>query len=416
MKNNRTARIAVALLLLFAISLSICGCTAPSSQALSDGVTPNTVTPTDDLSQGNAAMTDFAVRLLQGCNEDGKNTLVSPLSVLCALAMSVNGADGETRAETERVLGMTADQLNQYVYTYQSTLPQSESAKLSPANSIWSTDDRHFTVDRDFLQINADYYGADVFQVPFDTPTFERMNGWVNEHTDGMIPKIVDELPSDTVMCLVNALAFDAEWTTPYSEYQVRASTFTKQDGTVQDAELMHSEEWYYLEDEHATGFIKHYRGRGYAFVALLPNEGVDLADYVASLDGASLRELLTHPISTTVYAAMPKFESTYDVELSGVLAEMGMPLAFEPSCADFSQLGRYEGKNIYISSIVHKTVISVGEKGTKAGAVTMVVDSPDCAPMDPKHVTLDRPFLYMLIDCENSVPFFIGTVTELER
>ena len=415
MKEIRIAHITVSLLLLLAISLSVCGCIAPSSQVLSDGVTPNTVTPSDDLSPGNAAMTDFAVRLLQGCNEDGKSTLVSPLSVLCALAMSVNGADDETRAEMERVLGMTADQLNQYVYTYQSALPQSESAKLSLANSIWSTDDKRFTVDRDFLQINADYYGADVFQVPFDTPTVERMNDWVNEHTDGMIPKIVDELPPETVMCLVNALAFDAEWTTPYSEYQVRAGTFTKQDGTVQDAELMHSEEWYYLEDEHTTGFIKQYRGRGYAFVALLPNEGVDLADYVASLDGASLRELLTHPISTTVYAAMPKFESTYDVELSGVLAEMGMPLAFEPADADFSRLGRYEGKNIYISSIVHKTVISVGEKGTKAGAVTMVVDSPDDAPMDPKHVTLDRPFLYMLIDCENSVPFFIGTVTELE-
>ncbi len=415
MKRNRLTLTIVSILLLFAISVSICSCASAPSKDLMDGVTPNEVTPSADLTQGNAAVTDFAIKLFQATNEDGKNTLISPLSVLCALSMSANGAKGETLAEMETVLGMTADELNVYLYSYMNALPQSETSKLSLANSVWFTDDARFTVDRDFLQTTADYYGADVYQVPFDTPTSEKMNEWVNEHTDGMIPHAVDDLPEDAVMLLVNALAFDAEWTEAYSEEQVKSRPFYGQDGAVQNAEMMHGTEHLYLEDENATGFIKYYKGRKYAFVALLPHASISISDYVDSLDGASLHALLTDPTQAVVSTAIPKFETSYDVEMSDILADMGMPLAFDPSQADLTGLGRYVGENVFISSVFHKTVISVGEKGTRAGAVTVVVDSPTSADdIEPKRVYLDRPFVYMLIDCENSVPFFIGTVTEL--
>ena len=59
-----------------------------------------------------------------------------------------------------------------------------------------------------------------------------------------------------------------------------------------------------------------------------------------------------------------------------------------------------------------------MGEKGTKAGAAAVVemVDksAAEVKPEEIKEVYLDRPFVYMLIDCENNVPFFIGSMTDM--
>ncbi len=382
---------------------------------LMEGISAATVTTTDDLTAGNAALTDFAVRLFKASEKSGKNTLVSPLSVASALAMTANGADNATLAQVEQVLGLSRDQLNHYLYSYVKKLPQSEKAKLSLANSIWFTDDDSFTVNREFLQKNADYYGADLYKAPFNRKTVADINSWVKGKTDGMIPEIIDDLSPAAVMCLVNALAFEAEWFIPYEENQVHEGTFTREDRTVHRVEFMHSGEDYYLEDENATGFIKHYSDLKYAFVALLPNAGVSVSDYVASLDGAALRAMLSSPQETTVVAALPKFETEYSVNMSAILEDMGMHDAFNVKKADFSSLGRSTKGNIFINRVVHKTFISVAEQGTKAGAATAIeMDAGSAMTPEPKTVTLDRPFVYMLIDFENRVPFFIGTLMDV--
>ncbi len=74
-------------------------------------------------------------------------------------------------------------------------------------------------------------------------------------------------------------------------------------------------------------------------------------------------------------------------------------------------------GNNIYISSVIHKTFISVAEQGTKAGAATVVAMNEATAALaeDPKQVYLTRPFLYMIIDCESNLPLFLGTMMDLE-
>ena len=178
----------------------------------------------------------------------------------------------------------------------------------------------------------------------------------------------------------------------------------------------MYSTENGYLEDENATGFIKYYKDRKYAFVALLPNEGITVSEYVNSLNGESLAEMLENPQAIPVNTAIPKFETEYDTDMAEFLASMGMPKAFDASKADFSALGTSSAGNIFISRVLHKTFISVGEKGTKAGAATAVEMRDECAPgyTENKTVYLDRPFVYMLIDCENNIPFFIGTLNEI--
>ena len=230
-----------------------------------------------------------------------------------------------------------------------------------------------------------------------------------------MIPEILDEIPDEAIMYLVNALAFDAKWADEYEEHQIREGRFTMEDGTRQDVDMMHSDEYTYLEDDLATGFIKYYKDRKYAFVAMLPNEGVTVSQYVDSLTGEHLRELLNNPLDLTVFASIPKFETEYDIEMSEVLQEMGMTDAFDYRVADFSKLGTYnvDGMNICINRVLHKTFISVSEQGTRAGAATAVEMVAEGAMeiVEFKEVVLDRPFVYMLIDCETNLPFFIGTM-----
>ena len=329
--------------------------------------------------------------------------------------MTANGAEEETLEQMEAVLGMTAEELNLYLYSYMKNLPQSDKYKLSLANSIWLTEDERFTVNQDFLQTNADYYGADIYKAAFDNQTCKDINNWVKEKTDEMIPEILDEIPVDAIMYLVNALAFEAEWSEIYEENQVRDGVFTKEDGTKQNSDFMYGIEGTYLEDEKAAGFMKYYKGDKYAFVAMLPNEGVSISEYIASLNSESVNALLTNPQHTTVHTAIPKFETEYAVEMSEILKTMGMTKAFDSDNAEFEGLGTSTAGNIFINRVIHKTFISVGEKGTKAGAATVVevTDSAVEEPQEPKKIYLDRPFVYMLVDCENKIPFLIGTMME---
>lgn len=417
--KTRISLIIVSLFLICAMAVNLTGCATMEVQAknLMEGITPNQVSALDDLSSQNTDVTDFAIRLFKASEESGKNTLISPLSVLCALVMTANGAEKETLAQMEEVLGMTTEELNLYLYSYMQNLPQGEKYKLSLANSIWFTEDERFTVNQNFLQTNADYYGADIYKAPFDKQTCKDINNWVKDKTDEMIPEILDEIPADAIIYLVNALAFEAEWSEIYEKQQVRDGKFTKEDGTKRDVDFMYSTEGTYLEDENATGFKKYYKGGKYAFVAMLPNEGVSVSEYITSLTGESLNALLSNPQHGTVHTSIPKFETEYTVEMSEILKDMGMTEAFDMYNADFEGLGASTAGNIFINSVLHKTFISVGEKGTKAGAATIVEmnDGAAAEPQEPKEVYLDRPFVYMLIDCENNIPFFIGTMMDVD-
>ena len=174
MKKAKLKISIVCWLLLFVIALNLASCSqGRKSKNLMDGVKPNEVNRMYELSERNLASTDFALRLLKNLESDGENTLISPLSVLAALAMTANGAKGETLAQMESVLGMSKEDLNLYLYSYVNSLPQGEKYKLSIANSIWFRDDERLTVKDSFLQTNADYYSADIYKALFDDKTLK---------------------------------------------------------------------------------------------------------------------------------------------------------------------------------------------------------------------------------------------------
>ena len=406
------------LLLLCVIVANLTACTAKiDAKNLMKDVTPRRVDALYDIRSESAVITDFAIRLFQASEENGKNTLISPLSVLAALAMTLNGADGQTRAQIEAVLGMSAEELNLYFYSYMDRISMAVASELKLANSIWVTDAEDFTVEENFLQINADYFDADIYEAPFDQTTLRDINNWVKRETDGMIAKLLDNISNDAVMYLINALAFEGEWLEPYKKPQVIDGEFTKENGENQNVTYMYSEEGIYLEDEMTKGFVKYYKGAKFAFVALLPNEGISVSEYVASLTGSKVSSLLASGEYECVHASIPKFSTEYEMSMLNVLGDMGITDAFDSALANFSRLGHSASGNLVISEIYHKTSITVDEAGTKASAATSVeVNSRGMEPLEPKEVYLDRPFVYMLIDLRNNLPFFIGTVMEIEQ
>ena len=392
--------------------------TKVNAKNLMGDISPKAVTKSNDLTNGNKAYYDFAVSLFKENQVNGDNILISPLSVLCALSMTANGANDDTLKEMEKVFGISSSEMNKYLYSYINGLEQGEKFSVKLANSLWITNDETFKVNNDFLQINADYHSPEMYAVDFNNEnTVKDMNKWVKKNTDNMIPSIIDKpLPDHTLMCLMNALAFEAEWANIYEDIQIHEGTFYARNGASQTVDFMYNEEHMYLCDDEATGFLKYYAGEKYAFVAVLPNENIKLEDYINNLTGEKIANLLNTAQNEKVKTKIPKFEYDYSADITDMLMNMGIKTAFDADNADFSGIGTWDYGNLFVSKILHKTYISVAEKGTKAGAVTAVLTNGSTAmPLKELEVYLDRPFVYMIIDCENNIPFFIGTVTSVE-
>ena len=269
------------LALTFLLSLTACASQEIQAEELTAGVhTGNPSGAMDFDGPETLLVNDFAVRLFQQTTAEGENTLLSPISVLSALAMAGNGAQSETLAQMEEVFGLSVPELNSWLHAWMVCLENYE-ATVKTANSLWLKTDA-IRVEEDFLQSCIQWYYAEVYEAPFDQTTVKDLNLWVEENTNGMIKDMVSEISSDTVLCLVNALAFDAEWERIYYDFQVQEDFFTREDGIRREGTFMYSDEEYYWEDDLSTGVMKYYEGDVYAFVGLLPKEGVTLERYVS--------------------------------------------------------------------------------------------------------------------------------------
>ena len=410
MKRRILSAIITTALTLSALTLS--ACQSEKSLETTDLMTGikaashETVKPDDAFK---SAYDNFSVELLKKCFDGKSNTLISPLSVSSALTMTANGANGQTKDEMEKVLGsgMPLDELNKYLSSFSGSLTSGEDFKLKNANSIWFRDEENrLTVEKDFLQKNADYFGAAIYKRAFDNATCKEINNWVSEHTDGMIDKLLDNGDALSNIALINATAFNAVWETYYFDNFVEDGTFTDTNGNEQSATMLISEESEYINGDNCTGFIKKYKGGKYGFAAILPDSNVSISDFVGSLNGDKLFKMLQNTENANVVAKIPKFEYEYSAELSEALKALGMPTAFSDS-ADFSGIS---GDKLLISDVLHKTKISVTEEGTRAVAATGVVMS--AAPDGDKQVILNRPFMYMILDNETMLPLFAGVYT----
>lgn len=413
MKRKFTSLTLTSAILISALSLSACQSEKPlETTDLMTGIkaaSHETVKPDDAFK---SAYDNFSVELLKKCFDGKSNTLISPLSVSTALTMTANGANGQTKDEMEKVLGsgMPLDELNIYLSSFSGSLTSGEDFKLKNANSIWFIKDNNFNVNNEFLQTNADFYHAEIYKRAYNSEIVNDINNWVSEHTDGMIDKILDNIPDDAIMYLINAVSFDAEWENVYKENDIADGKFTNSEDKLMNVTMMHSAESIYLESDGCKGFIKQYKGGKYSFAALLPDN--DIASFISSLSGEKLCRILSSTESCSVETKLPKFSYEYSDTLNNALSQLGMPTAFDENNADFSGIGKSTVGNISIGKVIHKTKIEVNEKGTKAGAAALVEMVDNACAINEKQVILNRPFMYMILDNETMLPLFAGIYT----
>lgn len=380
------------------------------------GSAPDIGIPNEPFESGVA---NYSVKLFQQtllANPSDENMVLSPLSVLYALGMAANGADGETRSQMEQLLSdgtLNVNSLNVGIRGLTERLLRAGDAKMKIGNSIWFDGSESLSVNPAFLQTNADYFGAQAYRTDFRSPeTVKQINQWVDQQTEGKISRIIDRLDESAMLCLVNTMLFSSEWESVYREYQVQDGAFHAPDGEVRVKYMLSTEQR--IHDGTAQGVVKPFADDRFAFAAIVPDDE-DVDAYVQSLTGESLRKLLSSASEPYpdgyAQAELPKFRFAYDAELSPALQAMGLKDGFDAVKADFSPMGTAEGGNLYIGQVLHKSFIEVDELGAKAGAATAVIMDAGGAAPTMQEIRFNRPFVCVIYDTSSRLPLFLGIV-----
>lgn len=414
MRKRRSISI-ISFILSLTLMLTFWGCgTTVKAEDLMEGITASKVDGKNSDDKFLDSQLNFAIQLLRQNGGATNNTVMSPASVAQALAMVANGADGETLKQIETVLGkgISVEDLNRYYYSFLQNLRSD--GTLTSVNSIWFNET--IDVNRDFLQKNADYYGADAYASPFDADTAEDINNWVSNKTNGLIPEIIDSIDSSTISVMLNAMYFNAEWEEKYEDTDLKDYQFTSVTGEKQTATYMISHENYISDNKTFEGIMKHYKGKKYAFVAVKAmdrriDKEPDYTKFITEdLNSEALMKAMKN-INDSATTYIPKFKIEYGGSQIEALKKMGITDVFDPEKANLSGISNEPS---FISSAVHKAVIDVNEHGTEAAAATQMTDIISSSSGKTKTVAFDCPFIYMIIDTSTFLPVFIGSVTSM--
>ena len=418
---------ALSLALACALALALPGCGAAAAQTrelTADAVYAANYDGPPELARSvEEAVASLGLDLLREVRSQGEeDVLLSPLSAALALAMAANGAEGDTLAQFEAVLSGDAglDVLNALCQALTEDCQSlGGSTECSLANSLWT--DPEGMIREDFIGKCRGVFGAQVLQAELSDPAIvPALNGWVSDHTGGMIPELISEpFSENTAALLVNALYLKNTWETEFDPLDTWEMDFTHAGGETEAMDFLHhfDRHFPYLETEEAQGVLLPYDDGRLAFFALMPRVYPDAPDFetwLDALDGAALAELLRsagEEEALFLRLSLPKFEAEWKGELKGALSALGLDLAFDPDRADFSLLGE-DPRGYFLSQVIHATRLEVNEEGTKAAAATVVAAESGAAAPPPEGVELDldRPFLYGIADRETGVPLFLGT------
>lgn len=345
-------------------------------------------------------------------NSEENNPVVSPVSAYLALALAGKGAEGETKEAFQTVL----QDLEGIPHDLMIGLPRDEEGMLITINnSAWM--DYRLNPQKDWLAWADSIYRSEVFQATLSAEdTYQTMNKWIKEKTNGMIDGLYDEpLSKDARLVLLNTLYFKGKWASPFDGLRTREEIFTLEDGSTETVEMMSkgNSHLLYVKDDVAEGVILPYQDQDMAFFALKPLEGQNVREMYEKLTTESIADMLSQNETTLCNLKLPKYEIEFHKELNDSLKQMGLEVAFIDGVADFSGIGiPNDADNMYIETVQQKSKIIVDEEGTEAAAVTSV-EMNRCTsmfnPEIPVDIYFDEPFLYMIVDRERKVPLFIG-------
>jgi serine protease inhibitor len=386
-----------------------------------DDVPKDTVTI--DVIEKTASVTEsdiiFGFNLLREIlkNDQSANTLISPASVALALAMTYNGANGETKSAFEATLrkqGYTLEELNDSYKSMINSLKSIDPKVLTQiSSSIWYDDNENFTVIPDFININQEYYDADVTELNFGNPeALNRINGWVNDETHGRIEKIIDSMDPDALMYLINAIYFKGAWKHEFDSSKTFKQTFhTSRTANISTDFMKLSDSLKMLETSKFEIAELPYGQGNFSMMILLPHFSYSTSDIMDSLTVVKWNSWIAEMSLREVHLTLPKFKFSYNNELKNELSNLGLGTAFSDQ-ADFSGINGIGG--LKISRVIHKSFIEVNEEGTEAAAVTGIEIVPTSdGPSGPYYFNADRPFLFAIRQNTTGAIIFLGRVQD---
>ncbi len=404
------------LILILVIPLLCLRCTkSPDENLPKDPVQINlTQVQTSLVGSGNDFAFDIFRKVLENEGE-GKNVMISPLSISYALSMTLNGADGTTREamlEALRANGITVSDINEaYEELTKALLSVDKRVIISIANSVWTEEE--FKVKQEFIDILTNYYDAESREFDIDDTTVpDQVNTWIEDKTNGLIKDMISGLPDNTVMLLINAIYFKGKWKFEFDKDETHDKPFYLPSGSSSDVPTMFQ-----------NGDLKVYNGEGFVvgefpygqgnFVMdiILPDaqDGVNaLLPSVTAQAFAGWVDQLSE-IEADVY--LPRFKYGFKKSLKDILADMGMGIAFT-DFADFTNIAEFPP--LLITDVLHQAFIETNEEGTEAAAATVVIiGTTSIGPDTPFPFVADHPFIYIIREVTTGSIIFMGRVSD---
>ncbi len=348
-------------------------------------------------------------------SEDGDNSfMVSPLSLSMALAMTMNGAEGDTKSVIKESLKQnefSEDDINSYYKKMREALLSTDpSTKLSIANSIWTN--KVVAIKNDFISRNREYFNSSVEAVDFgDVKTKDKINNWASVNTNGLIENVIESTNIDDLMYLLNAIYFKGIWISEFSKNKTEKKMFTHEDGSTVNVDMMNQTSKFKYKNDDLLQIVELPYGNGaFSMMVLLPQEDKKIGDVIDALNSSDYWVELESGLRVNeVELSLPKFKTEYSKKLNEVLKKMGMGLAFTDD-ADFSGMSDISAK---LSFVKQDTYIAVDEVGTEAAAVTTVGVVMTSMPIEPQKVIFNanHPFVYLIKENSTGSILFIGTV-----
>ena len=362
---------------------------------------------------------DFACNLLRAINEQKQGDgsfVVSPISVSYLLGMLNAGADGNTRQQIADVLGLdgSVQESNRYFKKLIDEAPYVDSkVTVKIANCIDVNSARDISLVPQYEADMRTYYKAQIDALDFtDGRSLGLINDWCDIHTNGMIPRILDRLTPDAAMYLLNAVYFKASWAEKFDLSATREMNFTKQNGSTVMRQMMHLKtKAAYGQNDLCEMLRLPYGSSGYSMYVLLPCKGKTVSDIIRSLSANTLKQQQMRELTIReVDILLPRFTTTSETDLAGILSSMGMPLAFDYYCAEFPNMAQGHD-DLYVSMMKQKAKIEVDEEGTKAAAVTVAeVRNRSASIRQGYTFHATHPFVYYIAEASTGTIFFMGT------
>lgn len=364
----------------------------------------------------------LSFKFLQQLAKENKGGFVcSPLSLQLALAMTANGAEGETQQEMLDVLGYGSEgmaALNAYAKILIEQLPAVDlDVTLKMADALLATD--RYPLKAGFRETLRTYYYAPAVSMSFDDPqrVIDQVNEWARRNTEGLIDPMLDKIDPNAAAFLMNALYFKAKWEGSERDPMFKSNythddTFYKAGGSKVKVPFMSTSRRlpYVDKGDYEVVALPYASGKFYMYI-LLPKKQDGLDAMVGALQNISWNSLIASlDKEANVQLSMPKFDASGDFELKKTLQALGMEKAFDSNDAEFDNMFDGVSPGFYISRVLQKAKITVAEWGTEAAAVTVVEMTEKASmPSNEIQVTADHPFVYIIGEQESGTILFEG-------